>query len=65
MFQFVGSIALTATKSGDAPSSANVPVVFGWMLTILSAISAFIASRGPKQIEYRVSETENDSAYVA
>lgn len=63
--QGVGAIALTAVKDARAPSSANVPVVFAWMLFILSGISAYIASHTPKPMESEVSETENEdgSAY--
>ncbi|CAN8076139.1 unnamed protein product [Agarophyton chilense] len=58
LWWFVGSVTLTATKSSRAPSPSNVPVVFAWMLFILSMISAYIGSRGPKTFEYRMSETE-------
>lgn len=33
-------------------------VVFAWMLFIFSAVSAVIGGRGPKEVEYRVSETD-------
>lgn len=60
--QFVGSIVLTATRASDAPAPSTVPVVFAWMLAILSGFSAFIGSRGPKQVEYRMSETEGEES---
>lgn len=62
LFQLVGSIVLTATKASEAPDPATVPVVFAWMLAILSGCSAFIGSRGPKQVEYRMSETEGEES---
>lgn len=51
---------MTVIKSPRAPSAVNVPVVFAWMLFIISGISAFIGSHGPKPVDYRVTETETE-----
>jgi hypothetical protein len=44
-YQFFGAIVLTATKSKRAGTPAITACVFAWMLVIMSAISAFLASR--------------------
>lgn len=48
---------MTAVKSERAPSVANVPIVFAWMLLFLCAISALIARNSPKPYNYRIPDT--------